>query len=154
MPRGHFILEDHGSSPLVMAAAGIGLTPIMSMIDSLANSPSRNPEQIIICMQLERSPEEHSMKDHIDQLVGDKLLTETHVFYTRHSGEGVVLPNTNVHTERPTIDAFKDIVGKVLHEAEYYFCGPEKYMNAMEDMLDTLEVKKDRRHSEIFGPQT
>ena len=152
MPRGHFVLKDHGSRPLVMVAAGIGLTPIMSMIDSLANSSDRNPDQMIICIQVERSPEEHSMKHHIDKLAGDNSLTETHVFYTRSSGEGTDLQNTTIHTGRPTVEALKDIMGKVLPEAEFYFCGPETFMNHFETMLDNLEVETGRRHSERFGP--
>ena len=153
MPRGTFILKEHGPRPLVMIAAGIGVTPIMSMIDSLAKSSNKNPDKKIICIQVERSPETHSMKDHIDKLVGDKSLTETHVFYTQHSGESTNLQNTTIHTGRPTVEALKGIVGKVLPEAEFYFCGPETFMNHFEDMLDKLEVEKGRRHSERFGPE-
>ena len=67
MPRGHFTLKDHGSRPLIMVAAGIGLTPIMSMIDFLATSQNRSTDQVIKCIQVERSPDEHSMKHHIDK---------------------------------------------------------------------------------------
>ena len=54
MPRGHFTLKDHGTRPLVMVAAGIGLTPIMSMVDFLGNSSNRNPDQVIICIHFFR----------------------------------------------------------------------------------------------------
>ena len=154
MPRGHFILKDHESRPLVMAAAGIGLTPILSMINFMANPANKNQDQVIICIQVERSPEEHSMKDHLDDLAGKKLLSQAHVFYTRHSGEGVALQNTTVHSGRPSIKGLKDILGNVLHDAEFYFCGPEGFMNGFEAMLDDLDVDKSRRHSERFGPQT
>ena len=33
MPCGHFTLEKHGNSPLVLVAAGVGVTPIMSILD-------------------------------------------------------------------------------------------------------------------------
>ena len=153
MPRGHFFLKDHESRPLVMAAAGIGLTPILSMIDFIASSANDNPNQVVICLQVEQSPEEHSVKEHIDDLAGKKLLTQTHVFYTRHSGEGVALQNTTVHTGRPCTKALKNILGDVLQEAEFYFCGPLGVMDGFGAMLDDLEVDKNRRHSERFGPE-
>ena len=153
MPRGHFILKDHESRPLVMAAAGIGLTPILSMIDFIASSANDNPNQVVICLQVEQSPEEHSVKEHIDDLAGKKLLTQTHVFYTRHSGEGVTLQNTTVHSGRPSTKVLQGIVENVLHEAEFYFCGPEGFMDGFHSMLDDLEVDKCRRHSERFGPE-
>ena len=153
MPRGHFTLSDHGSRTLVMVAAGIGLTPIMSMIDFLSQTSNRNPDQDIICIQVERSPDEHSMKNHIDKLAEDKKVTEAHVFYTRESGEGTELSNTTVHSGRPSASSIKDIVGKELHDAEFYFCGPGGFMQNLETMLDTLEVPKSRRHSERFGPE-
>ena len=154
MPRGTFILKEHGSRPLVMIAAGIGVTPIMSMIDSLASAQNVVRQQRVICIQVERSPEEHSMKDHIDKLVGDKLLAETHVFYTRHSGEGADLKNTTIHTGRPTVDSLKKIIDDILSDAEFYFCGPEMFMEDLEQILDSLNIEKSRRHSEAFGPMT
>ena len=154
MPRGTFVLKDHAAHPLVMIAAGIGVTPIMSMIDSLARPQNTVKQQRVICIQVERSPEEHSMKDHIDQLVGDKLLEEAHVFYTRHSGEGADLQNTTIHTGRPTVDTLKKIIDDILRDAEFYFCGPGRFMEDLEHILDSLDVEKNRRHSEVFGPTT
>ena len=154
MPGGTFILKDHGSRPLIMISAGIGVTPIMSMIDSLANSYNEKDTQTIVCIAIERSPEEHAMKDHIDKLVGKGMLTESHVFYTRHSGETTNLCNTHVHIGRPTVDSFSKIVSKqLLTEAEFYFCGPEMFMNDFKEILDTLKVEKNQRHTGRFGPE-
>jgi len=153
MPRGHFTLKDHGTRPLIMVAAGIGLTPIMSMIDFLANSQNRNTDQVIKCIQVERSPDEHSMKNHIDKLSEDKLITEAHVFYTRNSGESTDLRNTAIHSGRLSVNSIKSILGEDLHEAEFYFCGPGGFMKNFQEMLDTLEVPASRRHCERFGPE-
>merc|ERR1712002_1016606 len=110
----------------------------MSMVDFLGNSSNRNPEQVIICIQVERSPEEHSMKNHIDNLAKERLVKEAHVFYTRHSGEGTELRNTTIHSGRPSADLIKSIVGSELQDAEFYFCGPGGFMRNLEEMLDTL----------------
>ena len=154
MPRGHFTLKDHKLRPLVMTTAGIGMTPILSMIDFLADPRNKNPRQKIICIQVERSPEEHAMQHHIDHLVGKKLVDASHLFYTRCSGNNIQLKNTTIYSGRPSIDIVKSILKDILDEAEFYFCGPEGFMTDFEKMLDLLCIDKSRRYSERFGPAT
>ena len=154
MPRGHFTLKDHKLRPLVMTAAGIGMTPILSMVDFLADPGNKNPKQKIVCIQVERSPEEHAMKYHIDHLAREKLVYGAHVFYTRCSGKNVQLKNTTIYSGRLSIDTFKSILKDILDDAEFYFCGPEGFMTDFEKMLDLLSIDKSRRHSERFGPAT
>ena len=154
MPRGHFKLENESTCPLVMVSAGTGITPILSMVDCLAFSPNRNPEQKIISIQVNRSPEYHPMKDHIDKLVENKLITEAHVFYTRNSEEnGTKLKNTTIHSGRPSVETLQEIVGDNLNNAEFYFVGPPGFMKAFEEILNALGVEKIKLHSERFGPE-
>ena len=154
MPRGHFKLENEDAGPLVMVSAGTGITPILSMVDCLAFSPSRNPKQKIISIQVNRSPEYHPMKDHIDKLVEDKLISEAHVFYTRNSEDnGIKLKNTTIHSGRPSVETIQGIVGDTLNCTDFYFCGPNAFMKAFEDILNTLGVAKNKLHSERFGPE-
>ena len=154
MPRGHFKLEDNGSGPLVMVSAGTGVTPILSMLDTLAHSPHKNPDQKIISIQINRSSEHHPMKDHIDNLVQDKRINEAHAFYTRESNDNESkLQNTTIHFGRPTAKTMKSIVGDVLNDADFYFCGPAAFMNAFEEILNSLGVEKNKMHSERFGPE-
>ena len=154
MPRGHFKLEDDGSSPLVMVSAGTGVTPILSMIDTLALSPNKNPDQKIISIQINRSSEHHPMKDHIDTLVQDKLINEAHAFYTRESSDNESkLQNTTIHSGRPTEETIKSIVGEVLNDANFYFCGPAAFMKAFDEILNNLGVDASKMHSERFGPE-
>ena len=154
MPRGHFKLEDNGSGPLVMVSAGTGVTPILSMLDTLVLSPNKNPDQKIISIQINRSSEHHPMKDHIDTLVQDKLINEAHAFYTRESNDNESkLQNTSIHSGRPSTEAIKSIVGEVLNDADFYFCGPAAFMKAFEEILNSLGVDKSKMHSERFGPE-
>ena len=124
MPRGHFKLENEDAGPLVMVSAGTGITPILSMVDCLAFSPSRNPKQKIISIQVNRSPDYHPMKDHIDKLVEDKLISEAHVFYTRNSEDnGIKLKNTTIHSGRPSVETIQGIVGDTLNCTDFYLIG-------------------------------
>ena len=161
MPSGTFVLQQHDSmTPLVMVAAGIGVTPIMSMIDFLAQSKAvKDKKQQIICIQVERSPEEHSMREHIDNLAHNGTVTETHVFYTRAQSTDekdlkLNLKNTQVHVGRPTEGSIKNIISNVQTTAEFYYCGPEGFMSHFGQILDTMGVSTERRHCEQFGPTT
>ena len=122
MPCGHFTLEKHGNSPLVLVAAGVGITPIMSILDSYGEKfkKGENIDQKIICIQSKKSPARHLMKDRIDELVGAGL-TESHVFYTRDSGKTANLKNTKIHHGRITLESIRQITEEVLDTAEFYF---------------------------------
>ena len=153
MPCGAFTIDDHGSTPLVLVAAGVGITPIMSVLDYFGekhNKGERNDRKIIL-IQSKKSPARHLMKDHIDKLVGAGL-TESHVFYTRDSGTTANLSNTKIHHGRITLNAIKSITGSVLDTAEFYFCGPDQFMDNFSTILDELGVLSSRRHYEYFGP--
>ena len=153
MPCGHFTLEKHGNSPLVLVAAGVGVTPIMSILDHYGEKYKKGEklDQKIICIQSKKSPARHLMKDHIDELVGAGL-TESHVFYTRDSGKTANLKNTKIHHGRMTLESIRPITAGVLNTAEFYFCGPELFMDNFSLILDGLNVPQSRRHYEYFGP--
>ena len=70
MPRGHFTLKDHKLRPLVMTAAGIGMTPILSMIDFLADPRNKNPKQKII-FNLLAIDQEYCWYNNVKRLVSE-----------------------------------------------------------------------------------
>ena len=153
MPCGPFTLEKHGNSPLVLVAAGVGVTPIMSILDYYGEKHKKGErhDQKIICIQSKKSPARHLMKAHIDELVGAGL-TESHVFYTRDSGKKANLKNTKIHQGRMTLESIRGITEGILDTAEFYFCGPELFMDYFSSILDGLNVPQKRRHYEYFGP--
>ena len=161
MPCGTFVLGDHGLNPLVLVSAGIGVTPMMSILDYFGEKYKRGHQirQNIICIQSKKSPPRHAMKHHIDQMVGN-VLTESHVFYTQKSlrrshgtsDDSGDLKNSHVHIGRMTLETIKPIVDHVSSRAEFYYCGPEGFMKDFSTILDGLDVPNNRRHYEHFGP--
>ena len=153
MPCGAFTIAEHGSNPLVLVAAGVGVTPIMSVLDHFGEKHKKGEkiDRKIILIQSKKSPERHLMKDHIDNLVGTGL-TESHVFYTRDSGTTANLRNTKIHQGRMTLNAIKSITESVIDTADFYFCGPDLFMDKFATILDELGVPSTRRHYEYFGP--
>ena len=159
MPCGTFTLGDHGSNPLVFVSAGVGITPIMSMLDHFGEKYKKGEHtfQTIICIQIKKSPDRHLMKYHIDELVG-KGITESHVFYTstffRDKSTTVDLKNSHIYTGRIKLETIQPIIEHVTNTAEFYFCGPESFMVDFSTILDGLGIPNNRRHYENFGPPT
>ena len=153
MPCGTFALGDHGTNPLVFVSAGVGVTPVMSILDNLGEKYKRgeNINRKIICIQINKSPERHPLKDHIDNLVG-RGITDSHVFYTKDSGKTATLANSKIHHGRMTLAAIKSITEGVVDTAEFYSCGPDQFMDDFSSMLDELDVPTSRRHYDYFGP--
>ncbi|MBV6633908.1 MAG: pyridoxamine 5'-phosphate oxidase family protein [Alphaproteobacteria bacterium] len=65
-PSGDFIL-DHGTSPLLLVSAGVGITPMLSMLESLAISGSTRPATFL---HAARDGLHHPFKRVVDALVG------------------------------------------------------------------------------------
>ena len=51
-----------------------------------------------------------------------------------------------------TINAIKSITESVIDTAEFYFCGPDLFMDKFATILDEMGVPSTRRNYEYFGP--
>ncbi|HEY4292273.1 MOSC and FAD-binding oxidoreductase domain-containing protein [Luteibacter sp.] len=144
-PRGDFTLVTDGS-PVVLVSAGIGVTPLLSMLRALATEPSPRAVWWIHCAR--RGSEDvftAEARDILAELPGSRGL----VFYSRP-----------VDTDRKGRDY--DVAGRIdraqleglglPEDAHYYLCGPQAFMRQMLDDLQTLGVAGNRVHSETFGP--
>merc|ERR1719259_1302108 len=80
MPSGSFYLDGSVDRPIVLLAAGVGLTPMISMLETLA--ASRN-EQKVVFVQCCVSDKEHPMRDNVDRLAASNKKIDAHVFYSR-----------------------------------------------------------------------
>lgn len=160
MPCGHFTLGkvDPGET-LVFVAAGIGITPLMSMLEWLSASAGNGQQQAstgckVILIQVVRTPGQHPMKDKADAIVG-KGLDKFCVFYTKTSGDNDRAPKNAsvVKTGRPSASDIRDIVGDNPKAAQFYFCGPPGFMADFSKILKDLGVEEANQHHEFFGPE-
>lgn len=131
-PSGAFHTDPAAAREVVMIAAGSGVTPMMSMIRTLAATPR------ISLLYSSRSEEEVIFADELLRLGQSERLSVTHVL-TREQGR---LDAAGVHgwlTElRPSEDA------------RYYLCGPESLMDTAQGVLAELGVPDDRVHHERY----
>ncbi|MGV3615426.1 MAG: NO-inducible flavohemoprotein [Fimbriimonas sp.] len=142
MPHGEFLLEG-GTGPVVFLAGGIGVTPLLAMLEGLVADRS---ERAVTFVQAALDGSVHAFGGHIASLVANR-------------------PNFRAVTvyETPRAEDRPDYVGRLNAEllrelvpanAHVYFCGPRGFMAAVDAALESIGVAADRRHYEAFGPRT
>lgn len=155
-PQGEFFIEpeDQGKTgaPLVLISAGVGATPLMSMLDA-ATQPgaARRPISWIYAsrsralqpfIEQVRSIRDANA-DRVSTRIFLKLLgsDDKHGVHYDFGGERLVLART---------DRDKDLFVSD-ERAEYYVCGPELFMSDVRHGLEELGVPRERIHLELFS---
>ncbi|WP_397452243.1 pyridoxamine 5'-phosphate oxidase family protein [Pseudomonas sp. NA-150] len=150
-PQGHFTVDADEERPLVLLAAGVGVTPLLSMLREVVYEGKRirrtRPTWFV---QSARSLAELAFHDEIIELAtrgGDdvralRLLSqpETHA----REGEGFELAG------RIDIELLKALLP--LNDYDFYLCGPSSFTQTLYDGLRALRIDDDRIHAETFGP--
>ena len=150
-PCGDFFLPDgEPTHPIVLISAGVGLTPLTSILNTLTSSPVTANRNIHF-VHGARSSSVRAFKDHVQGLE-QKLPNLKATFFTSHpSAEDK--PGVDYH-HAGRIDLGKlDAQSLYLDnpKTEYYVCGPEVFMTDMTKALTERGVGADRIKMELFG---
>jgi ferredoxin-NADP reductase/MOSC domain-containing protein YiiM len=145
-PRGEFVLEA-GSGPVLLISAGIGVTPVLSMLHQLAAGHSARE---VCWVHGARRPEEHPLASEAHQLLESLPHGREHVFYSAA---------TPAECHRAGAAAGRLTAGKLAAlelpaTATAYVCGPESFMADMQHALVTLGIDAARIRTELFGARS
>lgn len=144
-PGGHFYLE-RGNSPVVLVAGGIGITPMVSMLNAtLANGSKR---EIWLFYGL-RDGSEHVMKEHLQGLAREHPNFRLHVCYSRPAATDI--EGIDYH-HRGHVDITLLRLTLALRPYDFYICGPRAMMETLVPALEEWGVPEQRIHYEAFGP--
>lgn len=151
-PCGDFFLSDaEPTNPIVLISAGVGLTPLTSILNTLTSQSPVAAERNIHFIHGARSSSVRAFKEHIQGL--EQKLPNLHAtFFTSHPSAEDKLGVDYHHTGR--VDLKKvDPQGLYLDnpKTEYYVCGPEAFMTDMAAALTERGVGPDRIKMELFG---
>ncbi|WP_022794026.1 NO-inducible flavohemoprotein [Marinococcus halotolerans] len=146
-PAGEFVMETE-KMPIVLISGGVGVTPVMSMLNTLVQEDTKRNVTFIHAAD---SSKVHAMKARVEQLADTYSNIEAYTCYSA--------PTENDRTHRMFdkegfIDA--DWLETVLPEeqADFYFCGPIPFMKVVNEILKDRGVPAERRHYEVFGPES
>jgi len=136
-PAGNFFLNDK-VAPVVLISAGVGLTPMTSMLDVLA---ARRHSASISFLHACKNSAQHSFRKHIHRYVN----VDKHTWYADEKVNA-----TGYYHGHMDLCAIENKLP--LDNGEFYMCGPIPFMQYVKQQLLTLGVRTDRIHYEVFGP--
>ena len=146
-PRGNFHPDLDDDTPLVLAAAGIGVTPIMNMIERATRSGRRD---VFAAFGMRRH-REHPLVNELKELVAARPRLQVTLAYSQHDGEAVQgLPAP----KRGRLTAADLLPHAAAPLAEIFLCGPGHFIRQMHEGLAAAGVDPLCIRYEAFGPST
>jgi ferredoxin-NADP reductase len=142
-PRGEFLLAED-TTPVLLISAGIGVTPVLAMLNHLAAAKSTRE---VWWIHTARDATQHPFAEEAHQLLQSLPRAHERIFYT--SAEADPLPTGTVVRGRPTLAALTRL--GLPTDANAYLCGPTQFMDDMRGALAEIGIAPDRLHTELFG---
>ncbi|MEV0991354.1 globin domain-containing protein [Streptomyces sp. NPDC049949] len=135
-PYGDLVLRD-STAPVLLASAGIGCTPMLSMLEHLADTGHAAP---VTVLHADRSPADHALRaDH--RALTHKLADASARFWYEAAAE----PGDG--------EGRLDLADVPLAPGTTaYLCGPLPFMRAVRAQLLAKGVPASDIHYEVFGP--
>ncbi len=143
-PRGSFTLRP-GENPVVLLSAGVGATPVMSMLHALAAEKS---EREIWWIYGARNSVEHPFARESRSLLQQLSRGRSYVVYSRPAATDQ--PGLDFDASGHIDSAFLEKIG-VSPGSDFYLCGPSSFLENMRDGLRNWGVPAKNVNTEIFG---
>ena len=147
-PAGKFVLDRQDPRPAVFLAGGIGITPLLSMLETICDEKIERKCYFIHAV---RNRSEQAFREHIQKIVKKCINVELHVFYS-HPAEDEEVESTDhgQHVGYIDVDCLAKITGG--GDLQYYICGPPPMMQTLVPALEGFGVSSDSILMEAFGP--
>ncbi|MDJ0911117.1 MAG: pyridoxamine 5'-phosphate oxidase family protein [Woeseiaceae bacterium] len=142
-PAGDFVVGHHGR-PAVLLSAGIGVTPMVSMLHEITNEQS---DRAVYFLHSARDGKHHPLAGEVAEIVKQHSNVTSRIAYTQPLEDDVPGRDFDVSGR---IDAEFIRTAVTDPDAEYYICGPASFLTAMSDSLFDLGIGEDRIHIEQF----
>jgi ferredoxin-NADP reductase/MOSC domain-containing protein YiiM/ferredoxin len=146
-PRGSFTLAA-GDSPVVLLSAGIGATPVLAMLHSLANASATR--ETWWCYGA-RNGEEHPFATECRELLHRLPHGRSLVAYSKPGDRDRQGENYDAkgHLNLSLLQQWK-----VPRNADFYLCGPPAFLTELTTGLQSWGVPHSCIHSETFGTES
>jgi ferredoxin-NADP reductase/MOSC domain-containing protein YiiM/ferredoxin len=145
-PRGSFTLAE-GESPIVLLSAGIGATPVLSMLYTLASNSRR---EVWWCYGA-RNSSEHPFAAEAQKLLADLPRGRSFITYSQPSQEDHQGKEYDA-SGHLTLSSLQSL--HLPQAADFYLCGPPAFMTELTAALQSWGVPYSRIHSETFGTES
>jgi predicted ferric reductase len=141
-PYGGFTIEGYDNAPgFVLIAAGVGITPLLSMLRTLADRGDRRRHLLIVSArsedQLMLRPEIEELRSRLNLRVIEVLSRPDHDW----TGE----------TGRINQELLNRYLPRRPNRLQYFLCGPQTMVNTVSSELADRGIPLRRIHTERFG---
>ena len=147
-PAGDFFLNVGDTTPVVLISAGVGLTPMLSMLNTQLTNGHQGP---LFWLHACENGRVNAFKEDIREKEQLQTRVKSWIWYNQPDA-----------SDRPAEDYDFDglmVLDKVRHaidvpDAHFYFCGPLPFMKMIKETLVSWGVEDERIHYEVFGPHS
>ncbi|MEZ0481866.1 NO-inducible flavohemoprotein [Planococcus sp. SSTMD024] len=133
-PAGEFVLDTKRDTPVAFVSGGVGITPMMSMFETVA---TQTPERPVSFLHAARNETLHAFDKDVQKYVATM---DNAKYKTLYSDE------PQGYITREILEDMVDASGEV------YVCGPVPFMEKMISELRALGMSDEQIHYEFFGP--
>jgi ferredoxin-NADP reductase/MOSC domain-containing protein YiiM/ferredoxin len=146
-PRGRFTLHS-GEGPLVLLSAGIGATPVMSMLHQLA---AERTQREVWWIYGARNQANHPFAQESRSLLQQLHRTRSCIVYSRPNANDDLGTDFDLqgHIEVPLLEKLG-----VPSKADFYLCGPSSFLTNIREGLLRWGAAAEKIHTETFGAIT
>lgn len=144
-PSGDFTLMP-GARPVVLISAGVGLTPMTSMLGALTHA---DEVREVFFVHGARDGDHSPLRQEIRRAAASNPRISSHIAYSQPRQQDVPGRDFDSHGR---IDG--ELLAKLLPSlaADFYLCGPIPFMQHIQDALTTRGVPAVQIRQETFGP--
>ncbi|CUH52126.1 FAD-binding oxidoreductase [Shimia marina] len=143
LPSGDFIAPE-GTTPLVLVSAGVGLTPMLSMLHDATNHATARPVWFV---HGTRNGQHHALRQEVDRLITKAPQATKQIFYSAPSP---------LDQQGRDFDIKGRITAKHLlalntgPQADYMLCGPVEFISKLTSDLKSAGIAEKHIHFETF----
>jgi uncharacterized protein len=145
-PGGTFLVDPLGTDPIVLVGAGIGITPLVSMLDAILHAGGKRDVYVLFGFH---NGGDHPFRDRFTQLAHTHRNIKLHVSYSSPRAQDMLYRDYN-HVGRMTIERVRAILPS--NNFRFYVCGPGAMMESLVPALCAWGVPESHVFFEAFGP--
>lgn len=145
-PCGDFVMDEQSQAPLVLISAGVGITPMMSMLhSSLGAAPARR----VSFLHAARNGRHHSLRSELAALNNQHAAPDTHICYEKPDIED----QAGTDFDQAGLLQLAPLANDLLpQDGQYYLCGPGPFMQMQRKALIARGIPAEQIQHEVFGP--
>ncbi len=148
-PCGEFFLDpaEHHERPLVLLSAGVGITPVLAMLESVL---AAQPQREVIFIHGALNGRTQAFRRHLRGLAEGHPRLKLHIRYSEPEEADRA---AGAHDSEGFIDAalIESLIPR--RDCDYFFCGPKPFMAGIYRQLLAWGIPGTQVHFEFFGPK-